>query len=73
MDANAQLIAAAPELLEALKAALPILDDTLIEIRAKAENDARFEAVARTFQQQCADARAAIEKATGEKFGGDVP
>jgi hypothetical protein len=72
-QANARLIAAAPELLEALKAALPILDDTLIEIRAKAENDARFEPVARAFEQQCADARAAIKKATGQKFGGDLP
>lgn len=54
-EANARLIAAAPELLEAIKRLLPMAENNAFEYGAKPEQD-----------EDIIFARAAIAKATGE-------
>lgn len=63
---NADLIAAAPDLLEKLENALPILDDAHQDAVQRGHSDPHWQQVAESLRLQCEAAREAIAKAKGE-------
>jgi len=66
LAANARLIAAAPELLEALKATNSAAHEALIVLRDVLRDDARFDDLIRTLDNATDVGYAAIAKAEGQ-------
>lgn len=63
-QANAHLIAAAPDLLAAIKAVLPTLDDATQDAWRKSKASEEWILVSKAYEADAAKARAAITKAT---------
>ncbi len=65
-NANARLIAAAPELLDCLKAALPLIDDAFQDAQGCATTSDAMAGVCESFRLQAEAARDAIAKVEGK-------
>lgn len=65
-EANAAIIAAAPDLLEALEQLLIDMQIAQGNMDAAAKNDKKWEGCAEEIEPRCISARAAIAKAKGE-------
>jgi hypothetical protein len=63
---NAYLIAAAPELLDALKCALPIIEDAIKDAKTYGQVLPHWNKIAETIALQARNARAIIAKAEGK-------